>query len=465
MKARKGDRRLVGAGKQAAGTAVLVVALTACGGGRGADPGTPEPNGLPSVSGLASGGGNVPPPPTDPGHPKDPTHPTDPGDPGDPQPAPADFRINLTTAGDQGFAAGAALPGGGLVAVWTSTPDGAERGDVRLKRFDDQGRPASTEIIVAAQGESPDVVALAGGGFLATWTARVADDEVNGYVQRFDADGVPVGGPVRVGTASNEFVARPLAMPDGSFVLAIDTSELGGPKTGLVARFTADGSPTGTSVQLVSDVSPPVGSFDPNFVLGTVAAGWPDGRFAVAWIAGGLVTNELRLTRFDSQGQMVGTEVLASDVSLREPTLAVLGGGQLAIAWVSGVTDGPKTVFLEVFGADGASLGRQVVALNVSATTVVPRLAPLADGGFVLALKFTAYGNQTVRRSTAAGRFDATGQQSGVFEEISTVSAPTGSPVPDHDSIDVIGGGAGEYVVFHGSHSQESGWDVRGARR
>ena len=121
-----------------------------------------------------------------------------------------------------------------------------------------------------------------------------------------------------------------------------------------MARFTADGAPTGTSFALVSDVSPPVGGDDPNSVRGTVAAGWPDGRFAAAWIASGRATSELRLTRFDVQGNRGDTEVLMRDISLQEPGLAVLAAGQLAIAWVSGSLDAPKTLFLELLDAKQA---------------------------------------------------------------------------------------------------------------
>lgn len=451
-KARPGKRHAGGAAQQWTATAVLMAVLTACGGGGGnAEPDGPAtPPGIPSGTGLTGGS-----------HPPAPPAPQNPTDPPNSQPSPAEFRINRTSEGAQGHAAGAALAGGGFVAVWTSAPEGGH-GDVRTKLFDAQGQPAGSEIVVAEQGRSPEVVALADGGFLVTWWANPFALEVHGYAQRFDAAGAAVGGPVQVGAASNMFVPRPAASSGGGFVLAADVAQSFGPSRGRVSRHAADGSLLGTPTVLVSDVSPPTGAQDPNWVRGTVAGARSDGSFSVAWVAGGTNVSELRLTHFDAQGQALGTEAVMTDALLQEPAITLLPGGKTVLAWVSGV-DAAKALHVQLRDAEGGWDAR--FSMDIQADAAVPRLAPTADGGFVLAWKATRYQGDTVQSSASALRFDAAGQPIGTPEQIGAVSAPASAPVVDHDSIDVLGLGDGAFVVLHGSYTQETGWDVHGARR
>lgn len=453
MKARvEKTRRTGGAVLRVAGTAALMALLAACGGGGGTgDAGAPAPSGSPLGSGLTSGSPDGTPHPG-PG----------PTVPDAPEPAPSEFRVNLTTAGDQGNAAGAALPSGGFAAVWTSAPMSGH-GDVRMKNFDAHGRPAGGEIVVAEQGRTPEVVTLADGSVLVTWWANPFALQVNGYGRRFDADGNPLGEPVQLGTASNKFVPRPMASPDGGFVLAADVAHASGPELGRIARYSADGALLGTPTFLASDVSPPVGGLDPNWVRGTVAAGWPDGRFAVAWVAGGTDVSELRLTQFDSQGQVLGTQALMRDSLLQEPAIAVLAGGETVVAWVSVAASGDRTLYVDFLDGDGAGVGR--LAFAVEGDTVVPRLAPLADGGVVLGWKAVRHDGGTVHSTARALRVGATGQPAGPPELIGSVSAPAGAPVVEHDSLDVVGLTTGGFIVLHGKYTDESGWDVRGNRR
>ena len=62
-------------------------------------------------------------------------------------------------------------------------------------------------------------------------------------------------------------------------------------------------------------------------------------------------------------------------------------------------------------------------------------------------------------------RFGPDGRIAGDPEQVGSVNAPAGAPVLEHDSIDVIGLSGGGFVVVHGQHTQETDWDVRGARR
>ena len=437
----EGDRRQAGAWRLAS-CAVLAAALAACGGGGGDGlssslDATANPQGANVSAGSAPLAAQL---------------------------QPGDFTLNSTTAGDQGRAAAVALPGGGFVAVWSTNVAGTS--DVRMQRFGANGRPLGDEVVVASLGNSAGVTALADGGFLVSWSASPFQYEASGFGRRFDASGAPLGGAVQLAATFFKYVARPIGLADGGFALAVDTSAgRYGAEFGQVARYAIDGTAIGTPVRLDSQLTPQTGAIDPNWAGSTAPARWADGRFAVAWIASGTGVAEVRLSRFDAEANLVGTEVVARDTQLQQPAVAVLAGGQLALSWVSGSTDGPKTLWLEVFGPDGASLGRQAVAGGLPASGVTPRVAALGDGGLALGWRTDRYDGATLHRTVNAQRFGAGGRSTGPAEQVVASSMPAEANLYAMDTLDLIGGAGASFMLLHGAWSAETGWDVRASAR
>ena len=427
-----------------AGATVVLAALAACGGGGGGSGSAADPVGSGLASTLSATESVAAPLAA--------------------QLRPADFTLNRITAGDQGRASAVALPGGGFVAVWSTNVAGTS--DVRMQRFGADGRPLGDEVVVAALGNSAGVTLLADGGFLVSWSASPFQYAANGYGQRFDANGVAVGGALQLAATFFKFVARPLGLADGSFALAVDTTTgRYGADFGQVARYAVDGTAMGTPVRLDSQLTPQTGAIDPNGAGSTAPARWADGRFAVAWIASGTGVAEVRLSRFDAQANLVGTEVVVRDTQLQQPALAALTGGQLALSWVSGTTDGPKSLWLEVFGPDGASLGRRTVATGISASSVTPRVAALGDGRLALAWRTDRYDTTTLHRTVNVQRFGAGGQADGAAEQLAASSVPADANIHAMDSLDLLGGAGGSFLLLHGAWSAETGWDVRASAR
>lgn len=439
-------------GWRVAGAAVVLAALAACGGGGGggaAGPGGDLATGLGAVEVGGAAGAS---PALD-------------GLPVAAQLQPGDFILNGATADDQGRVAAAALHGGGFVAVWSSDAGGAGS-EVRLQRFGGDARALGDEVVVAASGRSAGVTALADGGFLVSWSASPYTSEANGYGQRFDANGQAVGGTVQLAVAFYKYAARPLGLADGGYALAADTiTGRYGTEFGEVTRYAADGTPVGTPVRLVSQLSPQTGALDPNRADSTAPARWADGRFAVAWVASGSDVAELRLSRFDAQAQLVGTETIVRDTRLQQPALAVLTGGQLALSWVSGPADGAKALWLEVFGPDGASLGRQAVAEGLDASSVTPRVAALGDGGFALGWRTDRDDATALQRTVTVQRFGAGGQRTSAPEQLAANSVPADAAMSGMDSLDLVGGAGSSFLVLHGTWSASGGWDIRASAR
>ncbi|MCB1486502.1 MAG: hypothetical protein KDJ88_03475, partial [Bauldia sp.] len=137
------------------------------------------------------------------------------------------FQISLSS-NDETDIQVAALANGGFVAVWQTDNDGSGSG-IRFSVYDNNGAAVKANqfgggiaVNTTTSGEqvTPDVTALADGGFVVVWD----DDQRSGtYGQRFDASGNKVGGEflVHSGTAGDQAVA---ALSDGRFVTGFKTN-------------------------------------------------------------------------------------------------------------------------------------------------------------------------------------------------------------------------------------------------
>ena len=159
-----------------------------------------------------------------------------------------------------GSPSAAALSDGGFVVTWdapmafSSQVTAAMDVDQLGQRFDRNGNPVGTQFQVNENpsifDHAPEPTALAGGGFVVTWTA---DESVPGtgnvphvYMQRYDAAGAAVGGDTRV-TEMNSINADTSALPDGGFAVAWSSDN----RIDLyLQRFDSTGAAVGPVVQL-----------------------------------------------------------------------------------------------------------------------------------------------------------------------------------------------------------------------
>jgi len=379
-----------------------------------------------------------------------------------------DFQVNTATAGSQSGANIARLANGGYVAVWDSTAVLFGPTEVHMQLLDAQGQAVGGEQVASAHGSLSQVTAFTDGRFLVTWRVSPFALEVDAQGQMFDAQGAPLGSTILLGTAVNGYTPRPMALPDGTFVAAIDNLGGGkfGPDFGLIAHFAADGTPLGQPTRLESQLSVQTSAFSPNSAGQATTAILADGRIAAAWVASGTDISELRLSLFDAQVQPVGSHVVLDTraAPLRSPSIAVLADGRYAVAWVAGATGQPQTAFLELFDAGGASLGRQELASSQGGqgAMLTPRLAALADGSLVAAWSLTSWDAQGHRALTTR-RFDRSGAPRGAAQLVDTTTW-----TPDDLPLDSLGlsrtTGAG-FILLSGRWTAAQSWDVRATVR
>ncbi|UWQ18955.1 calcium-binding protein [Jannaschia sp. M317] len=199
-----------------------------------------------------------------------------------------DFRVNTTTTNNQDYPDIAALSDGGYVVVWQSDgQDGFVRRDIFGQRYNNLSERVGGEFHVNTFSDMnqglPSVTGLTGGGFVVAWMSfgHGDDTDANGiWAQRFDADGLALGGEFLVNTITvgDQHNVQLSALPDGGFQATWETyhaTQLGDIAT---QRFDATGTPVGTE-QVVN-------TFVEDWQRSPAMATSTQGGVAIAWTMG-----------------------------------------------------------------------------------------------------------------------------------------------------------------------------------
>jgi hypothetical protein len=280
----------------------------------------------------------------------------------------AELQVSTSTSVAVNPAAGFAADGR-FVIVWTAVL-GLDSADVRGRRFAATGTALGGEFLVnayttGAQGLA--AIAVEGAGnFVTVWQGDGPSvfhgDELFG--QRFDPNGVRLGGEFAVNTFTSSDQSTPSVAIDGAGNFVVVWSA--GPAAGDVIsgqRFAPSGARIGGEFQVNSDTS--VFSRTPD-----VAAA-PDGRFVVVWQDVASFPEQVRARRFDATGQPSGSEFVAhslADVSFNaDPVATMLASGAFVLQWMDADADTPATeIEARRFSADGSALG---ASFRVNSTT------------------------------------------------------------------------------------------------
>ncbi len=171
----------------------------------------------------------------------------------DGSPAGGEFLVNTTTEGYQDTAQVAGLKGGGFAVVWESGGQDGSGDGIYAQVYTTTGVKLGGEVRVNTTTDEnqrrPDVAALANGGFVVVWHSYGQDGSGAGvFFQLFTGMGVAVGGETRVNatTVGDQLQASVAALPDGGFVVTWVSNGQDGSLGGIYQqRFDADGLPVG----------------------------------------------------------------------------------------------------------------------------------------------------------------------------------------------------------------------------
>ncbi len=282
----------------------------------------------------------------------------------------SEFRINSYTTNSQLYASVAALADGGFVVTWSSLfQDGSGTG-IYGQRYTAAGAADGSEFrintfVVNDQG-IPTIAALAGGGFVVTWSSEVQDGGTYGiYGQRYTAAGLADGSEFRVNTYTTnaQFVSSVTALAGGGFVVTWSSDGQDGSGYGIYGqRYTDAGAADGSEFR--------VNTYTINAQHVSSVAALAGGGFVVTWSSEGQdgSLSGIYGKRYTAAGVADGSEFLLNETTSGSQTQFVwprqgvtqLVGGQLVATWHGNGTGDAIGVFARQF-------------------SLVPNVAPVAD--------------------------------------------------------------------------------------
>lgn len=333
-----------------------------------------------------------------------------------------ELQVNTTTAGHQYRAAVAVDASGAFVVVWRSADALTGQHGIYGQRFDRAGAPRGSQFRVGTSApnvfeDHPAVAAGQGGDFVVVWQRDAAGADV--FAQRYDAEGAPRGGELRVNgfTAGSQAAPAVAALPAGGFVVAWQSLAQDGDSYGVFARrFDAAGIPAGAEMQVNTFTS---GSqVDPALAVDSA------GHFVVAWSSLDPDGSGYGVfaQRFDASGARVGAELAVNAGTANDQAQARVSSafdGSFVVAWESSQAGGGYRAEAQAFDTQGARRGGGFpLSSSTTGEQRVPVVGSDAFGNFVAAWeesgdidgrRFGGLRPASLVLDTAAGPGDANG--------------------------------------------------------
>lgn len=393
----------------------------------------------------------------------------------------AEFLVNSQVAGAQLTPTITGLANGDFVVAWTDSS--AAVGDisgsgVTAQVFTAAGAKVGAEFLVntstAGAQQAPTITALAGGGFVVTWTDEshtLGDaDGTSIKAQLFTAAGARIGSEFLVNSqvGDSQFEPTVSGLADGGFVVAWRdrSNALGDLDEGVTAQvFDAAGAKVGQEFLVNTEAANPQ-------VQPTIT-GLAGGGFVVAWsdtshTLGDPEGASIKLQLFTAAGVEVGSETLVNTQTASDqgsPAVTALAGGGFIVTWedFSTLGDGDGTsIKAQLFDAGGNKLGGEfLVDTQTTSNQALPTVAAVAGGGFVVAwedysrtlgdLAPASIKAQLFALSSVADGHDVTGTQQGdtILVGVGAMATSDGADtVHAGTGADTVAGGAGADQLF-----------------
>ena len=286
--------------------------------------------------------------------------------------------INQLTNGSQVHSGVTALADGGYAVTWQGAGVvGGPLEDMGLRLFDADGTPRGGEINWTGGGlsgsRSPVITQLGNGNILVVYeeggAALSHDTDLTGIVGRlFSATGGVVAArvPINATTAGAQLAPAVAALAGGGFVVTwTDNSGTSADTSGIAIRaqvFTDTGAPVGAE-RLVNTTTA-ANQTSP------VVTALSDGRFLIAWTDNSVgADSDIRVQLFNASGTTSGSELKVNVASATgnqtEPAITELSDGRIMVAWrdaaanfgdIAGQIIDPREAAISYTGTAGADI-------------------------------------------------------------------------------------------------------------
>ena len=260
----------------------------------------------------------------------------------------AEFQVNTHTTSFQQYSAVTSLTDGGFVVTWhdDSGHDGSDYG-VFGQSYSSSGSATGSQFQInsttASDQAYPSISSLSGGGFVATWTDYSGEDGSGKGIfgQRYDASGNRVASEFQINThtSGDQSWSDIASLPNGGFVVTWNSSGQDANGEGVYAqRYNASGEKDGTEFR--------VNTYQTGNEMHSEVTALNDGGYVVIWYSDTHTEDTnygIHGQRFDASGEAVGSQFLVNtDTSNAQqyPEIAPLADGGFVIAWQSYTQDG-----------------------------------------------------------------------------------------------------------------------------
>ncbi len=310
----------------------------------------------------------------------------------------AEFRVNITTTGNQREPTVAMDDAGNFVVVWTGNGVGDSAG-IFYRRYDAAGNAldATDQLVNTTTNStqrSPAVAMDGNGDFVIAWSGEGSGDDDGVFYRRYDASGTAQdAAEVKVNTTTDQVQRQPaLAMdPAGNFVVSWSSDD--DPSNSddwnvHLQRYDVNGNAVGGNILVNSYTTD--AQFDSSVAMDA------DSNVIVTWESDDDPSNSddfnIYLQRYDAAGNTIGVNTLVNSTTAqdqRDPSVAVDAAGHFAVTWASDddATAGNEwNIYLQKYDAAGTTVGLETrVNSTISGDQQGASIAMSASGDFVIA--------------------------------------------------------------------------------
>jgi Ca2+-binding RTX toxin-like protein len=323
--------------------------------------------------------------------------------------------VNTTLAGEQSQPSVVGLLNGGYVVTWSGLNTGGAD-CIFTQQYGASGAKVGGETVVntttAGFRDSPEITALADGGYVVTWGAEETPGDFGSYLQRFNASGVKVGGEVHINTTTvgPQDFPQIFGVPDGGYLAVWEGSGPGDDYGIFTQRFNAAGAKVGVETL----VNTPSAEIQSEHMVAVQA----NGNYLLIWesypnTVTGVEQRDVFSQLYNSAGGKIGPQTRVNTTTpggQGEPHASAMFDGGYLVTWVGNGPGDASGVFTQRLNASGVLVGAETrVNTTVAGDQVISRMTTLIDGGYVVA--WESIGQDGAGFGNYFQRFDASGNK------------------------------------------------------
>ncbi|MVW87878.1 calcium-binding protein [Pseudomonas sp. PB101] len=323
--------------------------------------------------------------------------------------------VNTTLAGEQSQPSVVGLLNGGYVVTWSGLNTGGAD-CIFTQQYGASGAKVGGETVVntttAGFRDSPEITALADGGYVVTWGAEETPGDFGSYLQRFNASGVKVGGEVHINTTTvgPQDFPQIFGVPDGGYLAVWEGSGPGDDYGIFTQRFNSAGAKVGVETL----VNTPSAEIQSEHMVAVQA----NGNYLLIWesypnTVTGVEQRDVFSQLYNSAGGKIGAQTRVNTTTpggQGEPHVSAMFDGGYLVTWVGNGPGDVDGVFTQRLNASGVLVGAETrVNTTVAGDQVITRVTTLIDGGYVVV--WESIGQDGAGSGTYFQRFDASGNK------------------------------------------------------